>query len=391
MISNETSDQRAVILAEKILLAGFGIHCSLKGMLLPYIKAEFLISYTQSGLLIASSTVGFALSALFSGKIAEKVGQMQLLSFYALMMSLTALVIILANTIDWIIVAFFLSGITYCGVESLSTSIIKKHSPAGKEDKTVSSVFAFYMVGGIVSSLICFFILRFNGNWRIAYSVAGIPCFAASVLLFIQSKNSLAVSSDNSFNFSNLGFYLRNKSFLFMCLATALFSGVETSTHNWITVFITDGAQLKADETCVLLALFYICITFGRVVCTKILNHADTRVVASSALGLSFITLLALSFAKSTAFVWILTALYGFCTSALYPMLVSVTSGICEGAIAYSLTFISISIGNISTNSLMGVIADAFGVRSTFRFDGLLIALSILFVALSFMRKRKKA
>lgn len=377
-----------VFFADKLLLMGFGIHCSLKGMMLPYIKSEFLISYTQSGLLITASTVGFALSAALSGKLSEKVGPVRLLTIYAFLMALSSVIIMAAPSITWIIIAFFLSGISYCGTESMSTSVIKSFSDPGCEDKTVSSVFSFYMIGGMLASLICYAVLKTGVPWRITYVIAGLICLSAGLLISrIPERPMQHVAKGLS---RQIGELLTNRVFVFLCLASAIFSGVETSTHNWITTFIKDGTSFGAAETYLLLALFYVSITVGRIICTKILNRTDTRTVVSAALLLSTLLLLTLSYARRPAFVWVLTMTYGLCTSALYPMLISLTSGQASGGTVYSVTFLAISIGNISTNALLGVIADVYSVNATFRFDGVLLGLALTCVLLSSVNNKKQ-
>lgn len=385
------STSRDVFFADKLLLAGFGIHCSLKGMMLPYIMDEFLISYTQSGLLVTASTVGFAISALLSGKLTEKISQVRLLAIYALLMFVSSLMIMFAPSISWIIVAFFLSGICYCGTESMSTAVIRSFSLPGREDKTVSSVFAFYMIGGVLASLICYFILKTGTPWRFTYVIAGTPCLIAGIkILGIPDKPIEKTAKVFSLQIREL---FTNRVFVYLCLAAAVFSGVETSTHNWITTFIKDGTSFGAAETYILLALFYLSITVGRIICTGILNKTKTKTktLVEAVLLFSTLVLLALSYAGNTALVWTLTMAYGLCTSALYPMLISLTSGQAAGRAVYSVTFLAISVGNIATNALLGVIADVFNVKATFRFDGILLGFALAFVVLSEMKAKKQA
>ena len=377
-----------VFFADGLLLIGFGIHCTLKGMMLPYIKEEFMISYSQSGLLVTSSTVGFALSAVLSGKLSEKLGPVRLLTIHAALMALASLMILFAPSVAWIIAAFFLSGISYCGAESMSTSVIKSYSYPGREDKTVSSVFSFYMVGGMLASLLCYLILRTGAPWRVSYALAGAICMIAALAIRTIPERPIAGAGNV------LGLQLKelfgNRVFLCLCIASAIFSGVETSTHNWIATVIRDGTPFEAADTYILLALFYLSITIGRVICTQILTRARTKDVVSTALFLSMVLLLALSYVGRPALVWVLTAAFGLCTSALYPMLISLTSGQADGGAVYSATFFAISIGNITTNALLGFIADAYSVNATFRFDGALLGVALVFVLLSELKKKKQ-
>lgn len=367
---------------DMLVFTGFGIHSALKGILLPMIKASFDISYTQSGLLLTATTLGFFLAAMISGKASEKLGQLKLLALYAFLLTASAFTVAAAPVIEYVVAAFFVSGMCYGGIESVSTPLLKRFY-AGEEDRVINAVFAFYMAGGLIAALFGFVVVTYGIDWRWCYITVGAVCALAGLAAVRLSDSRQAVSTQ-PIDLSQLKTLGHNRTFLLLCLASALFSGVETSAHNWLATFMSDGAHLGAGASCILLAMFFLSICMGRAICGKLLLRHDAKNICQVLVPLSGVVLIGISFMTSPPLIWVSTAMFGLASSGLYPMLASVTSGAAKESMAYTATFVSISLGNITANALLGLIADQFGVRSTFRFDSILLfaVAAILFIVI---------
>lgn len=352
-----------------VVLLGFGMHCILRGIVLPAIKAELGITFTQSATLLASSTVGYLVMAMLAGKLAEKLGQRTSLSIYAGGQAFMAVCIALSGSTMGLTVFFFFTGACYGGIECIVTAIVKRYNPQNS-GIVMNQVFSFYCVGCLVIALLGGWFVFSGIGWRPAFLVVAAVCLAGFVFtLFIKDGQS---SEDSAVDLTQLKTLFSNRPFLISCLATLLMSGAETSTNNWLTTFLTAGADINIFQSSALAAMFYASVYFGRKFFIRIMRSRDAATITSLASLASGILVAAVSFVNDPRLLLVSIVAIGVAISPLYPSLISMTSGLAKEPLVYSFTFVSISLGNLGVNYMMGAVADWLGIRSTFRFNAVI-------------------
>ncbi len=361
----------------KVVFLGYGMHCALKGILLPPIISEFSISYTQSGLLLASITVAFLLSVVTFGKFAQKAGQRAAITYNIFGLVLSSLLIVLAHDILVVMFSLILSGWCHGGIECGMTAIVKRYNPE-RSDIAINSVFSFFCIGSCLSAFMGGYFVYSGFGWRLCYVVVFfISLLGAVFSLFIVDKGE---NSMPKISFAQLGTVLKNKPFIIGCLAIALFAGIETSTNNWMTTFLTQGSDMNIFKSSNIAALFYASLYVGRIFCGRMLRYYNPRKISIyMCVGGSFIILI-VSVINTPGLMWFAIAAFGFMISGLYPLLLSAASSMASEGVVYSVIFMAISFGNILVESTIGVVADVFGIQSTFRFNGILLGLLALFI-----------
>ena len=364
----------------KLVFLGYGMHYALKGILLPSIINEFSISFTHSGLLLASITVTFLISVITSNKFVQAVGQRVAITIHAFGLVLAGIIMIVAHNILFIALAMILSGWCYGGIECITTAFIKRFNPETPHI-AVNNVFSFFCIGSCISALLGGYFVYSGLNWRLCYVVVCIVCLiGAMISIFFNDRVKGTMSK---INFSQIKSILRNMPFLLGCAAIGLFAGTEASTCNWMTTFLTNSVDMNIFESSCIAALFYASLYVGRILCGILLRRYNARKIAIGMCISGAILILTVSLVNSPILMWFAVAAFGFTISGLYPLLLSSASSLADESVVYSFTFIAISLGNMFVAATIGIVADTLGIQSTFSFNGIILGLVALLVFLN--------
>ena len=380
-----TANSKTIGKMASLILLCFGMHCILRGIVMPAIQHDFDLTYTELSTIVSFASVGYFVVAIFSSKISEKVGQKRALSFYAAILMLTSLFITVAD--QWILLTalFCIAGGAYGGIESMGTAVIKRYNPKNS-DIAVNNAFGFYSIGSLFIAVLGGWLLFSGFDWRTAYYI--VAFFSAVALVYsIAIKEGEVTEISTRVDLSQLKDLFKDRIFVPMCFATALLSGVEAASINWMNTFLSNTIQdMNIFETSCTTAIFFAGIYIGRIINSKLLRKLDSTILTIFCGLLSGSVVLVISFVNTARLILACIVLFGLCVSCLYPLLVSITNGLSHHGVIYSCTFTMISIFNFGVNYLMGVVADWLGLPSAFR----LCAFLYLVVAIVVLLCRKK-
>ncbi|UQN28537.1 sugar porter family MFS transporter [Brachybacterium kimchii] len=149
------------------------------GVLL-YIKNDFPVTATESGLITSSFTIGAIIGAVSSALLVDRLGRRRLLQVAAIVFLVGTLLAATAGSAAVLILGRSVLGL---GIGFVSVNIpiyLSELSPAGTRGRVVSLV-QFMNAFGILLSYIANFALSASGAWRIMLALAVIP----AVLLFV--------------------------------------------------------------------------------------------------------------------------------------------------------------------------------------------------------------
>lgn len=369
-----TTDPANINAISATVLFGFGMHCILRGIVLPAIKADLGITFMQSGALLVSSTAGYMVVAMLTSKISEKAGHCTSLSIYACGLMCTALLIALSSNVLALTVFFFITGGCYGGVECVVTALVKQYNPSNSAI-ILNWVFSFYCLGCIVVALLGGWFVYAGIGWRAAFLVVAVICAIGFVFsLFLRDT---AGTEDTAVDLAQLKKLLKNPPFLLSCFIVMLLSGAETSTNNWLTTFLTAGVEINILESSILAAIYFASVYVGRKFFIRLMKHRDASAISAIACLASAILITMVSFVADRRLMLVGIVAFGIAVSPLYPSLIALTGSLASEPLMYSFMFVCISLGNMGVNYLMGAVADILGVKTTF-----LINAAIFFVVM---------
>ncbi|MEE9399815.1 MAG: MFS transporter [Dehalococcoidales bacterium] len=233
------------------MLAHFGHHLmmALLTPLLPYIRNDFSLTYTQVGWLVLAYNLTYGLSQLPGGWLADRLGPRIMLTIGVAGVAVVGLLIGLSQT--YIILALFLVllGIAGGGYHPSASPLVS----ASVEPKHRGRALGIHQIGGtgsfFLAPLIAAGIASFL-DWRGTFVVLSIPVIAFGIVFYVllgrlgyTRKAKQAVASDDTATLPAPGHLRRMVVFVILGIASMVLT---YSVISFIPLYIVD--HFKASE-----------------------------------------------------------------------------------------------------------------------------------------------
>ena len=163
--------------------------------LLPFVRAEYAVSYTEIGLAFAAFNIVTAGLQTPAGFLVDRFGARVLLVAGLLIGAGAFIIVGLVNSF-WVMVAMFaLAGIGNTVYHPADYSLLSQHVPSDR----IGQAFSFHTFAGMLGSAVApasLLIMQSQWGWRGAFIGAGALGIAvAGVLLAIRDNSSVQVSA----------------------------------------------------------------------------------------------------------------------------------------------------------------------------------------------------
>ena len=152
--------------------------------LLPFIRDEFTLDYTQAGLVISAFGIVYGASQLPAGWLADRIGPRMLITISISGVALTGILVGLSQNYVMLLIFLVLMGVLGGGYHPASTTMIS----ALIEPKSRGRALGFHMIGGSASYFLVPLIaaaLAAIWGWRGPFIILAIPTIAFGILLHI--------------------------------------------------------------------------------------------------------------------------------------------------------------------------------------------------------------
>ncbi len=169
-----------------IVLAHFSFHVvtSLTVPLLPFIRDDFSLDYTQSGLVISAFTLAYGICQLPAGWLADRLGARILITASICGVALAGLLIGLSQSYIMMIAFLVLMGIAGGGYHPAAPPLIARLV----DPKNRGRVLGFHIVGGSASHFMAPLIgaaIATAWGWRSSYIGLAIPIIVFGIIFYV--------------------------------------------------------------------------------------------------------------------------------------------------------------------------------------------------------------
>ncbi len=168
------------------VLAHFGHHllAALLAPLLPYIRSDFALNYTQAGWLVLACNFSYGAAQLPAGWLADRIGPRIMLAISTVGVALSGLLVGLSST--YIIMAIFLIllGITGGGYHPAAAPLLA----ASVEPKHLGRVLGIHQIGGSASYFLAPLIaagIAAAFGWRGSFLAISIPVLIFGIVFYV--------------------------------------------------------------------------------------------------------------------------------------------------------------------------------------------------------------
>ena len=244
------------------MLAHFGHHlvAALLTPLLPFIRDEFALDYTQSGVLVAAFTISYGISQVPAGWLADRLDARLLLVLGVSGVAVAGFLVGLSNTYIMMAIFLVLMGVMGGGYHPAASPLIS----ASVEPKNRGRVLGLHQIGGVasffLSPLIAVAIASVFG-WRGSYIALAIPTFIFGVVFYIILSRSKYAGQTGQAKVdgrtempTEQGRLRRMVAFLILVIAL---QSLFTSITSFIPFFLVDEFNASKDTAAIMLSLAY--------------------------------------------------------------------------------------------------------------------------------------
>ncbi len=356
-------------------------------ILLPLIKKEFSLSYTQAGLLITAVTVTTGLGSFISGYLGDRFGQRIILSGGFLIASL-ALILCANTSFYWqLLLASLLVG---AGASTFHPSTIALLMNLFSERR--GRVLGTFMLSGWIGAAVMLTGVSYLAgrmlSWRqIVFILAwpGLifaPFFFRSLRFSIRKRQSHPQTELESAHLSRDTLFLLIIFFVANLTLTISFYGV----YNFIPTFMVHAKDISVGKA----GYFYIFAATGGMIGSffsgRLVDRFSSLLVILMATVIAIPVILLLTLATNPINLALLLILFGICYSSVFPpqnvYLANLVSSYALGKTYGLIQCLSILVG-AAAPGIMGLLADNLGLISALQLGAIpLLLAGALFIYL---------
>lgn len=167
------------------VLAHFSHHVltALTVPLLPFIRSDFALDYTQSGMVVSAFTLAYGIGQLPAGWLADRAGARFVITVSISGVALAGLFVGLSQTFFMIVVSLALMGLAGGGYHPAAAPLISMTV----ESKKMGRALGFHIIGGSASYFLAPLIgvaIAAAWGWRGTYAGIAVPTFFFGIFFY---------------------------------------------------------------------------------------------------------------------------------------------------------------------------------------------------------------
>jgi fucose permease len=362
-----------------------GISGGGNGILLPSLSSFYHVGDATIGLLFLVSSLGYFLSALSSGLLAERLGLRWLLGVGTIILLPGLLCFGLELPFVVLLFARLLIGL---GIGIIETGFNVFITALPRHTTLLNFLHAFYGVGALVGPLIASTILALAWGWNSFYLLMlglSLPLLPGLSIVFRSPVSKPSMQESEPGRKENvLSATLKLPVVWFAAIFLLVYVGVEVSLGNWTYSFLLEARQQGTVAAGWIVSGFWLGLTLGRFtlqalaerlgIGTKILMYAC---IAGLGVGLLLIWLVPLGAIAAIGFCFI-----GLSLAPIYPLTVAIAPKLVPARLAASTIGLLVSVSIIGLALfpwLAGVLAQFIGIWTLLPYTLGLTAVMLVF------------
>jgi MFS transporter, FSR family, fosmidomycin resistance protein len=340
-------------------------------LLVPFFAKDFSIPLSKVGLLGTGLNIVIVGIAIPSGYVAKKVGAFKPLLYGILVYSL-GYILVGTTTSFWILLAVFvMTGIGFGIFHPLSFALIARWSEQATRGKKIGNFTAIGDIGRIGLTTGITFLIGFIGwrNTSILYGLLGIIAFFAAYHLTKGSPTADRSHRDKHHKISTYKQLLTNRNFIASTLAATLDNFASSALAIFLP-FLLLFKGVPAIWLGPLTATYFIGNLFGKIVLGRAGDTYEHRTVFMIAEVVMAFLIFALSVVSQIPLIIMISIALGIVTKGTIPVsqtMISESITDSHHEKAYGVSSTLVGIGTTAAPFVLGLIADRYGIVTTFQ------------------------
>lgn len=357
------------------MLAYIGFNQSILGPIMPSLRSDLNLSYTQGGFLPAASAIGLIFSGLISDRIAQRLGRRVVFWIGGVGLAAGIVLLGLSRQFDMLVSAAlcigFFSSLTQVMIQAILADQHGERRAIALTEANVAASLSTTLTPLVIGGL-----QRMNFDWR-TIGVLTIMFLATVAVTFHRQPipNSVQQGVQSRGGSGRLSY-----SFWLYWVVLFLVVAVEMGLAVWATDFLTSFVGLSRADAVVAFGAFPAAMLIGRFAGSRLAHRWPTQTLLLAALGLTLIGFLIFLYAPLPALNILGLFLSGLGIANLYPSTLSVAVGLApeQSNRASARASMGVGIALLTVPLVLGWLADRLDIQGAY---GMVIVLILLAIA----------
>lgn len=394
------SNSRIIRWLTYLMFMMFAMTSDSVGEIIKEVKVAFSVSNAEASLMHSLPMLGIALSGLFLGFLADKLGRKPTIIIGLALFGLACYSFLVANDFVFIVSLMTLSGIAVGIFKTGALALIGDISTSTRQHtSTMNGAEAFFGVGAIIGPLIVAYLIHQGVAWQWLYVIAGGVCTLLIVVaLGVRYPHYSRTHAGEAEKVSLLQSLklVKNPYALGFSMGAFLYVAAESAIYVWMPSYLVcDATSLRATYDCYTsgaaqtlaiysVTAFFVLRAAGRFVGIWMMAHFNWALVLMLFSG-AIVVCFFVGLAGGKHIALYLFPLTGIFMSVIYPTFNS--KGIScfpkhqHGSVAGVILFFTAA-GAAAGPFIMGVVSDAMGGDAKYGFIVATVFAALLFVGL---------
>lgn len=362
-----------------------GMMSTLIGALLPFMKAEYQMSYMLSGAVISAHQIGNFAALLIAGYLPYLIGRKNSTLTLSLGIVIGFLLMTLSGNPLLLLLAFAFTGIGRGTMSNITNVVMSEIA----ENKTASLnlLHASFAVGAFLAPFLAILTTSvFGVYWRVSAWV--LVLFELTVLFFL-SRSSLSgkpktKQNDEGRAFMRSGRYWLNTFILFFYLCG------EASVIGWLVTYFNDTGRLSPALALTTSSALWVFILVGRLICATLSMKINKNVLLVILGALQIVFFLMMISVEHIALIYLSLFGFGLAMSGTYPTTLSTMDRkFNSSTIATGTCIATATVGAITMPIIVGSVAQAVGIAGGLATISLSILCMFTLILVKFFLEKK--
>ncbi len=380
------TSRKLLVWVTALLMFFLGFEAGGFQLVLLNVARDFGLNTSMMGILASAQFFASIGMPLLFGRLSDRVGKKRVLAFSVPVFTLGCVVASLAHSALLFVAGVAVLGVGFAVSESVSTAALSDTTPDGDSGRTLSLVQAMFSLGAVAGPLFSDMLMRSLGaSWRIVFLLAGGGFLLLYPLMLISH---MPIVNNGKSQSSSVFKLLKNPLLIALCSAMLLYVGFEVGLAFFVeSLFVV---EISAPELGAYgISLYWLAMFVTRLAMSRI--RANRKLIILGSCGICALTVVALSFAQNAYFALACYTLLGAASGPVWPSVAGIALDACPGdtGAAASIIVTSGNLGGAVGPALMGIVSQAFGLRSGLTMLSL-IAISAAAIIYAGLRDKNK-
>lgn len=386
----ETATPKRVLaetLAMYVLMISYAVSTTVIGSVLPKLLEDFQLPLANGGIFIAVLNTGCLGGIIISGIFIDRFAKRGLIvvsyaCFLAALLAISA-----SHSLRAYLCLLFLAGICSKFMDAALNAGVSQLHTGKKKGFFINLLHCCYATGSFFGPLFVGTVVGWGYPWRSAYAIiggAGTAFFVAYAVIAWRGRGDGMMRPTPAHAQASWRMVLKPR-MLFLCLMLFFYCGHEMGLNNWLPtsmIHIAGSNELFAASG---VSAFWLGLIISRIACSILTQRIYERRLLICGCALGSILLLLGAAIGSQTLLFIGSAGAGLFAGGTIPMIMTLGFSWNPGAQgkAAMALFIAVTTGSVVFPWIMGIVAEAAGLKPAMIVNGsLLFAVGLLAVCL---------